>query len=76
MPKPKTIKLNKADTKEIDELQRRKTIAEYGVKTANKLHFEAGEWLWKALGDLYPEIINTEATYHKGVITYTPREKP
>ena len=76
MPKPKKIKLNKTDTEEMDNLQRNKAIARYGVGTAHELHFEAGEHLWRALRELYPEVEGTNARYYEGVITYTPKEGP
>jgi len=76
MPKPKTIKLNKADRKEIDRLHRLQNIARYGVETANRLHWEAGEELWKAIKELYPELAAAAMVYHgNGVLTYTPKEK-
>jgi len=76
MPKPKTIKLNKADRKEIDRLYRLQNVSRYGVETANQLHFEAGERLWKTIANLYPELGGKRATYDgSGVLTYTPKAK-
>jgi len=76
MAKLKTIKLNKTDRLEIDRLHRLENIARYGVETANRLHWEAGEELWKAIKDLYPELKDEMLAYHgKGILTYTPKEK-
>ena len=69
MPKPKTIKLNKADRKEADRLQREVSIARWGVETANHLHYEAGERLWRMLWDLHPGLEDMQSTYFKGIIT-------
>jgi hypothetical protein len=76
MPKPKTIKLNATNRKEMDKLQRFQAIAYYGVETANKQHFEACERLWTALCSLYPELKKADSKYHEGIVTYTPREEP
>ena len=71
MPKQKTNKLKAADRKEADNLQRGLAIAKFGVETAIRLHFEAGEVLWAKLKELYPEITGTNARYERGIITYT-----
>ena len=71
----KTIKLNKADRKEIDRLHRIESAMRCGVATAHMLHYEAGERLWTAIKKLYPELAEEKQTYFKGVLTYTPKEK-
>ena len=76
MPKPKTIKLKAAEKKEADQIQRDITIARYGIETAQRLHFEAGERLWEYLRSIHPEIA-ANSVYHEGVITHrSKREKP
>jgi len=71
MVKQKTIKLKVADKQEAEDMQHNIIIAKFGVETAHRLHFEAGERLWVKLRALYPEIADTNARYGKGVITYT-----
>lgn len=72
----KTIKLKKTEIEEIDVMSQRKVIAYHGIKMAHKIHYEARREMWRVISDFYPVVkYNHTATYHDGIITYTPEQE-
>ena len=68
MKKEKKIKLKVAERKEADALHQDITIARYGIEVSQRIYYESSEKLWERLRELYPELINRNAVYDKGII--------
>jgi len=73
-----TIKVRKIDEKKFNYLREQELIAMMGVRTAQKIHYEAHGSLWDAILKLYPKLVGYKSAEYKhkeGIITFIKREK-